>query len=431
MERSLKSDANKPQEEPFNASFGEFELRSAPDTLLFNGEPIELQAQPLRLLRLLAKNLGQTVDHETIRQELWGDLHIDAAGGMHAAVRQIRKALSVSTSPPEIETIPRRGYRLLSVERSAPLSKHPRVRLSKIVGLIIFLAIGVALVSAILWRSSTNPVGRSTDFYGDAIRAIDAKDFELGRSLLESAIAERPKFAPAYAAKSQLLRLQGQENEALTAARQAVDIDPAYAKGRFALAMALIASEKDWAVAETELRLALRIMPSNEDVPIALANLLAVTGRMEEALVVAEEAASQFPKSARHQARFGHLLYLDRDNESARRNCRAAIQFNPNSSTGRDCLWRLGVQRSDPEALAIARERLASPESAIVAAESYAALGRYDQALNQLTIVEEEDDERLPLMLIDPLFAPISHQRAFEELAQRLGVDLSRGRDGH
>ena len=100
--------------------FRPFELEPASAELRRAGVRVHLQAQPSKLLIILAQRPGQVVSRAEIRRLLWGpDTHVDWEQGIHYAVRQVRRALGDSArSPRFLETIPGRGYRFVApVER--------------------------------------------------------------------------------------------------------------------------------------------------------------------------------------------------------------------------------------------------------------------------------------------------------------------------
>jgi eukaryotic-like serine/threonine-protein kinase len=74
-----------------------------------------LQEKPLRVLRMLMERQGEVVPREDIQRVLWpNDTVVDFDHGIHVAVATLRRALSDSAANPQyIETVPRRGYRLL------------------------------------------------------------------------------------------------------------------------------------------------------------------------------------------------------------------------------------------------------------------------------------------------------------------------------
>ena len=108
--------------------FGPFEADLAAERLLRNGLPVRLQDQPLRLLLLLLAHPGEIVSREEMRARLWPtDSYGDFDNGLNVAVRKVRAALGDDTGRPRyIETVPRRGYRLIApVEDIAPPPTAP------------------------------------------------------------------------------------------------------------------------------------------------------------------------------------------------------------------------------------------------------------------------------------------------------------------
>jgi DNA-binding winged helix-turn-helix (wHTH) protein/TolB-like protein len=73
-----------------------------------------LAPQPAQLLNLLISHYPSIVTHEEIQNELWPGVKTEFDGNLHFCVRQIRSALGDTAANPKfIETIPRRGYRLI------------------------------------------------------------------------------------------------------------------------------------------------------------------------------------------------------------------------------------------------------------------------------------------------------------------------------
>jgi eukaryotic-like serine/threonine-protein kinase len=81
---------------------------------------VRLAEKPFRVLLILIKGGGELVTREEIQRKLWpGDTVVDFEHGINTAIRVLRRALGDSAEDPKyIETIPRRGYRLMvPVER--------------------------------------------------------------------------------------------------------------------------------------------------------------------------------------------------------------------------------------------------------------------------------------------------------------------------
>jgi len=77
---------------------------------------VKLQHQPFRVLAALVERPGQLVTREDLRARVWGDdTHVDFEQGLNFCVRQVRAALGDDAESPRfVETLPRRGYRLIA-----------------------------------------------------------------------------------------------------------------------------------------------------------------------------------------------------------------------------------------------------------------------------------------------------------------------------
>ena len=103
---------------------GEFQFDSVTGELVeldCDREPEDREAvqrlapQPARLLQLLIQSHPDVCSREQIRQVLWPDTTVDYDQSLHFCIRQIRSALGDSAAAPVyVETIPRRGYRLIA-----------------------------------------------------------------------------------------------------------------------------------------------------------------------------------------------------------------------------------------------------------------------------------------------------------------------------
>jgi len=96
--------------------FGEFELDVRAGELRKNGgQVIRLPEQPFRILTLLLEHPGEVVGRGEIRKRLWpNDTIVEFEHSISAAINRLRQALDDSADNPcYIETLARRGYRLL------------------------------------------------------------------------------------------------------------------------------------------------------------------------------------------------------------------------------------------------------------------------------------------------------------------------------
>jgi DNA-binding winged helix-turn-helix (wHTH) protein len=96
--------------------FGPFELNSQTGELRRHGVRVRLPEQSCKVLLALLENPGELVTREDLQQQLWATgTFVDFDHGLNLAGARLRQALH---DPAEqsgyIETLPRRGYRLLT-----------------------------------------------------------------------------------------------------------------------------------------------------------------------------------------------------------------------------------------------------------------------------------------------------------------------------
>jgi eukaryotic-like serine/threonine-protein kinase len=107
------------------ARFGDFELDLRAGELRRDGTTVRLQEQPFQVLKMLLEHPGEVVTREEIRKRLWpNDTVVEFGHSINAVIRKLRQALGDTAEGPNyIETVARRGYRLMTpVEWIAPLS---------------------------------------------------------------------------------------------------------------------------------------------------------------------------------------------------------------------------------------------------------------------------------------------------------------------
>src|SRR5437764_14789929 len=93
---------------PFEADLRSCELRK-------DGLKVKLQDQPFQVLAMLIQRPGEMISRKEFREELWSaGTFVDFDTGLNTAIKKLRDALSDSADEPHyIETLPRRGYRLI------------------------------------------------------------------------------------------------------------------------------------------------------------------------------------------------------------------------------------------------------------------------------------------------------------------------------
>ena len=110
---------------PDRVRLGAFQVDLRAGELREGERTIYLQEQPLFVLRMLVERAGELVTRDEIKQKLWpNDTVVDFDLGINAAIRRVRLALGDSADEPRyLETIARRGYRLLVPVEASPSIK--------------------------------------------------------------------------------------------------------------------------------------------------------------------------------------------------------------------------------------------------------------------------------------------------------------------
>jgi Tol biopolymer transport system component/DNA-binding winged helix-turn-helix (wHTH) protein len=177
---------------PKTVRFGAFEVDLGVGELRKHGLRLRLQEQPFQVLTALLERPGEVVTREELVRRLWPDgTFVDFDRGLNAAVTRLRQALSDSAeSPRYVETVARRGYRLIAPvhaepEVSAPLV-IPRKRPVRIWPVVV---LGLALLTTvgIWWKLSLkSPAGKQ----------LPDKPLAIIPLTTEPGIAMAPSFSP-------------------------------------------------------------------------------------------------------------------------------------------------------------------------------------------------------------------------------------------
>jgi TolB-like protein len=132
-------DLAKPSAPPSALRFGGFELDVHSRELRTGSTIVRLQRQPFEILSLMLEHWGTVVTREQLRRRLWPDgTFVDFEHSLNAAIKRLRTALGDDAGHPKcVETVPRRGYRLIVAPedfdvapQTRPAAVAPRLRLA-------------------------------------------------------------------------------------------------------------------------------------------------------------------------------------------------------------------------------------------------------------------------------------------------------------
>lgn len=314
---------------------------------------VVLQEKPLRLLRILAERPGAVVSRDDLQRDLWPDgVYVDFNHALNSAVRKLRAAFGDSAAAPRyIETVARRGYRLVAVVEAEPV-RTP--------------------VGGGLWRRT---------IFRSVVAALLAYLWAVPHA--------RPTIAPATGSDGRLKRIWW--------------ISQVGNPGDELAAIALLLDTRQKAALEDAARIGARLTarvprdPRSWSMVAEAHSLLAILGyrepdpelrRAREFATAALRLDAQDPRA--HRVMADVRLLIDRDPKSSERELRNAIDLDPSQWASWSRLACVLHRTKRPlEALAaISRARTLAPRSAVVHAEIglyLHAVGRYEDELAEIS----------------------------------------------
>jgi eukaryotic-like serine/threonine-protein kinase len=286
----------------------------------------------------------------------------------------------------------------------------------------------------------------------------------------EQAIAEDPRYAPAYTglADSYALQLDYRsvpvaEGFALAKqyARKALELDETVAETHASLAWTLFIYDWDWEGAGREFRRALELDPRYATAHQWYAFWLTARGRLDEALVEAHTALELDPASVSIRRSVGWIYYYARRYDQARYHMARAVAMNPTAAETYRVLGLLLAQQDQwAEAERVLREGMTLPGAATYTAAAlgyvlaragkraeaeallaeleaqrrsdyvspvafatlYLGLDDHERALDWTERALEERRGWLAYLRVNPLLDPLRGEPRFEAMIEKLGL---------
>jgi len=110
---------------PHSVCLGEWQLDTVTGELSAAGQSARLDHKPLQVLKVLIERAGEVVSRESFQELVWADTYV-TDDTLNKCISGLRAALNDQKTPRRyIETLPKRGYRLIC-EVSAGASEQPQ-----------------------------------------------------------------------------------------------------------------------------------------------------------------------------------------------------------------------------------------------------------------------------------------------------------------
>ena len=423
--------------------FGVFELDTGSGELRKSGARIRVADQSIQILTTLLARPGDVVTRQELKALLWPNgVNVDFESGLNSAVKKLRIALGDSGATPRyIETLPRRGYRLIVPVDSSPARAQPAgefthrrfrfvsrrnpIALAVLLALLL-IAAGVPLAPWVKRRIVKSvdiaPVGfgrpsanAEADGYFSKAQLFSGTagvyDLNRVRHLLERALQLDPHFGKAraeYGFTDLLMVIQGRSNDpawlytAEEQIQQGLRDDPTFSHGHAALAaLCLLHGRRE--EAPIEAAKALKLNPRDIDARhwLAVYHLYSgdtIAARQLEIDNVARNAHF-FPA---HMT-LGDLARQDGNWEGSLREHQQVLEYDPNNSFVLQFLARTHIDRGDFAQARQALNRLRTEDRSSFWARSSEALLLASQG-NRAEAMRAMDQEVLKYLDLNPFF---------------------------
>lgn len=275
---------------------GQWIVDRSDGALTFGDRTIRLEPKALDVLLYLVDRPGTVVSQSELLAEVWRDTHL-APGAVARTISQLRTALGdLAYQPSYIETVPKRGYRLIAaVEQSVETAVEVRKDSHRLrAGLMVATAASLMVIAG----GGRVMHAHSMWQFDHRSRVGNEQAFDHFTMMIE----HDPKSADAHAGLSIVYTFRANylgdrqrwAAAAVEEARVAMALDPRGASPAHAAGLALMQAGR-LQEAEQHLRRAFALDPSEYGLPMNLALALILRGNVDEATTIMRAKVALHP----------------------------------------------------------------------------------------------------------------------------------------
>jgi len=446
--------------------------------VVLGDEKIDLPWRCFEAFLVLIEANGEIVDREVFYRRLWPDVVVEESN-LNQAIARLRKQLGDSGAESIIETVPRRGYRLL-VRPERLAGKGPvapthvespswfrRWRIPLVFALILLAAAVAVRFGWQRWERRRQALALVEEGFR-LVAENRVSQVAEANTRFSRAVELDPGLALGYAglAEAMVRSVDGSRIHAKEMAERSLRIEPACAECQAIAGFILMTYGWRFPDALRYFRAAALKKPNDAKIQRWHAQVLACSGKLEQALQQIDRAVSLQPTDAAAAAMRAGILYFMGRYEEAMSAARFALGLRSGFTSANDWIYRAGfaagrieealeakasltasftgmsvdarqdyehrlnqayssggVKRLVETLLAGTSERLALKENRYDRASLRMRAGDAQGALDELEHVFEWRPFHCIYMAVDPVFEPIRNEPRFRNVLARIGLD--------
>ena len=295
-----------------------------------------------------------------------------------------------------------------------------------------------------------------------SVRGQNKEDLGKALTYADQAIKLDEKYAPAWALRASVQNLMAEVGvtDAMEGfrkgrhdAEQAIALDPTSAAGYLAVSTVRIDCDWDWNAANTSVTKAAGLEPGSAEVFSIRSYLSRVSGKLDQAIKLKEQAVALGPLRTDSHSTLGYLLYAAGRYDEAQAALQKALDLNPKAAFVHLTLGKILIAEGKPQQAvaeiekeplgwgkltgqalayhALGREEESNAaladliakddiDAAYQIAQVYAYRGEPDKSFEWLQRAYKQRDPGLPDMKTDPLFKNLRHDPRHTEFLRKM-----------